>query len=54
MAKHNRANVRKAYLADRPLIDGQPTAYVCERFLCQAPTTDAQELLSQVRSLLPR
>jgi uncharacterized protein YyaL (SSP411 family) len=41
-------------LKDRPLIDGRPTAYVCERFLCQAPTTDPQELLAQVKSLLPR
>jgi uncharacterized protein len=41
-------------LQDRHLIDGRPTAYVCERFLCQAPTTDPQELLSQVKSLLPR
>jgi uncharacterized protein YyaL (SSP411 family) len=41
-------------LADRPLIDGQPTAYVCERFLCQAPTTDAQELLTEIKALLPR
>jgi uncharacterized protein YyaL (SSP411 family) len=41
-------------LADRPLIDGQPTAYVCERFLCQAPTTDPQELLTEIKALLPR
>ena len=41
-------------LQDRPLLNGLPTAYVCERFLCQAPTTDAQELLSQVKALLPR
>jgi hypothetical protein len=40
-------------LADRPLINGKPTAYVCERFLCQAPTTEPGELLSQVKSLLP-
>jgi hypothetical protein len=40
-------------LQERPLLDGKPTAYVCERFLCQAPTTDPQELLSQLKSLLP-
>jgi uncharacterized protein YyaL (SSP411 family) len=31
-------------LADRPAIDGKPTAYVCERFACQAPVTDPQQL----------
>jgi hypothetical protein len=41
-------------LQDRPLQDGKATAYVCERFLCQAPTSDPQELLSQIKSLLPR
>ncbi|MFB6705598.1 thioredoxin domain-containing protein [Streptomyces sp. NPDC056333] len=31
-------------LADRPMVDGAPTAYVCRHFVCDAPTTDAQEL----------
>ncbi|WP_327422267.1 thioredoxin domain-containing protein [Streptomyces sp. NBC_01230] len=31
-------------LADRPMMDGAPTAYVCRHFVCDAPTTDAQEL----------
>ncbi|MGW2178933.1 thioredoxin domain-containing protein [Streptomyces sp. NPDC001732] len=31
-------------LADRPMTDGVPTAYVCRNFVCDAPTTDAQEL----------
>ena len=31
-------------LADRPLRDGRPTAYVCRHFVCDAPTTDASEL----------
>jgi uncharacterized protein YyaL (SSP411 family) len=31
-------------LADRPAIEGRPTAYVCERFACQAPVTDAKGL----------
>lgn len=31
-------------LRDRPAIDGRPTAYVCERFSCQAPVTDPDAL----------
>ncbi len=31
-------------LRDRPLLDGKPTAYVCENFACQAPVTTTQEL----------
>jgi len=40
-------------LRDRPTRDGQPTAYVCERFVCQAPTTAPAELLAQLRTLMP-
>ncbi|MEU4037081.1 thioredoxin domain-containing protein [Streptomyces collinus] len=31
-------------LADRPLVGGEPTAYVCRNFTCDAPTTDAERL----------
>ncbi|MFJ7194968.1 MULTISPECIES: thioredoxin domain-containing protein [unclassified Streptomyces] len=31
-------------LADRPKAGGAPTAYVCRHFVCDAPTTNAQEL----------
>ncbi|WP_328905524.1 thioredoxin domain-containing protein [Streptomyces sp. NBC_00234] len=31
-------------LVDRPQVNGEPTAYVCRHFVCDAPTTDAQEL----------
>lgn len=31
-------------LAERPLKDGQPCAYVCQNFVCQAPVTSAEEL----------
>jgi len=33
-----------ALLADRPLKDGKPTAYVCQNFVCQAPVTTSEEL----------
>ena len=35
-------------LAGRPLVDGLPTAYVCEGFSCMAPTTDPAELAAQL------
>ncbi|MEW2162590.1 thioredoxin domain-containing protein [Streptomyces sp. NPDC007084] len=31
-------------LAGRPLVDGRPAAYVCRHFVCEAPTTDPEEL----------
>ncbi|MFE9430648.1 thioredoxin domain-containing protein [Streptomyces sp. NPDC006640] len=31
-------------LAGRPLVDGRPVAYVCRHFVCDAPTTDPEEL----------
>ncbi|MFZ4186657.1 thioredoxin domain-containing protein [Streptomyces pseudogriseolus] len=31
-------------LADRPLVDGVPAAYVCRNFTCDAPTTDPARL----------
>jgi uncharacterized protein YyaL (SSP411 family) len=31
-------------LADRPLSKGEPTAYVCRNFTCDAPTTDPERL----------
>ena len=31
-------------LADRPLVDGRPAAYVCRNFTCDAPTTDPERL----------
>jgi uncharacterized protein YyaL (SSP411 family) len=31
-------------LADRPLVSGEPAAYVCRDFTCDAPTTDPERL----------
>jgi uncharacterized protein YyaL (SSP411 family) len=35
-------------LADRTLIDGRPTAYVCRGFVCELPTTDVDGLIAQL------
>ena len=35
-------------LENRPQIDGQGTAYVCRRFLCQAPVTKPEQLALQL------
>ncbi len=35
-------------LADRPQVDGRPTAFVCRRFTCQLPVTSAEELRRQL------
>jgi hypothetical protein len=35
-------------LQDRPLVDGKPTAYLCENYACQRPTTDPAELARQI------
>ncbi|MEU6821674.1 thioredoxin domain-containing protein [Streptomyces atriruber] len=35
-------------LADRPLVDGRPAAYVCRGFVCTAPTTDPAQLAEQL------
>jgi uncharacterized protein YyaL (SSP411 family) len=31
-------------LADRPLVDGRPAAYVCRHFACDAPTPEPARL----------
>jgi hypothetical protein len=35
-------------LADRPLVEGRATAYVCEHFACRQPVTDAEALAGQL------
>ncbi|HEY5000520.1 MAG TPA: hypothetical protein VII15_01655 [Candidatus Cryosericum sp.] len=36
-------------LTDRPMVDGQPTAYVCEGFACRQPVTRREDLRAQFR-----
>jgi hypothetical protein len=35
-------------LFERPLLQGLPTAYVCQQFICQRPVTTAADLLAQI------
>ncbi len=37
-----------ALLRDRPLLKGQPTAYVCEGFVCRQPVTEVNNLLKEL------
>jgi len=39
-------------LADRPMLDGKPTAYVCRHFACQRPVTDPEALSAQLDETL--
>src|SRR5439155_21690189 len=40
-----------ALLRDRPQVDGRATAYLCERFVCQRPTTEEEELRRQLTAV---
>jgi hypothetical protein len=35
-------------LADRPVQDGRPTAYVCRGFVCRLPVTSVDDLVGQL------
>ena len=35
-------------LQGKTMVDGKPTAYVCEHYACQAPVTDAEALAAQL------
>ena len=44
------ASLTLPLLADRPLRDGKPTAYVCENFACKEPVTDPDTLAQQLQA----
>ena len=37
-------------LDDRPLIDDEPTAYVCRGYTCDKPVTDPESLAEQLEN----
>jgi len=37
-------------LEQRNMIDGRPTAYVCQHYVCQLPVADAQSLAEQLKA----
>ena len=39
-----------ALLNDRPLLNGKPTAYVCQGFVCQLPVNKPEEMLAQLHA----
>ena len=42
------ANITSPLLEDRNMIDGKPTAFVCEHYVCQLPVTQAEALAEQL------
>ena len=39
-----------ALLAERPMINSQPTAYVCRHFVCRLPVTSVDDLAGQLKA----
>ena len=39
-----------ALLAERPMINDQPTAYVCRHFVCKLPVTSVDDLATQLQT----
>jgi uncharacterized protein YyaL (SSP411 family) len=42
------SDLRIPLLKERPMLDGKPTAYVCENYACQQPATDPAEFEKQL------
>jgi uncharacterized protein len=39
-----------ALLAERPMINDRPTAYVCRHFVCRVPVTSVEDLATQLQT----
>ena len=46
------ADDQPTLMAERSMRDNRPTAYLCQDFTCQLPTTDAEELSRQIDAAL--
>lgn len=42
------AQNRLPLLEGRGMVDGRPTAYVCQHYVCQLPVTDPEALAKQL------
>ena len=40
---------RPELMRERPAVDGRPAAYVCEKFACQRPVTQPEDLAAALR-----
>ena len=38
------------FIKEQSSIDGKATAYVCENYACKLPTTNVEEMISQIES----
>ena len=36
------------HFKEYPMVGGAPTAYVCQNFVCEAPTTNVDDLVAQL------
>ncbi len=52
IARSNGADLRAAELSpllrERPMVEGRPTAYICENYTCREPVTNPSELTAQL------
>ena len=48
ISQHPPEDGAPALLNDRPLVDGKPSAYVCQHFICKQPVTLPEELAKQL------
>ena len=42
------AEISPKLLSERPLVEGKPSAYVCQNMVCKLPVTDSQDFEAQL------